>query len=499
MAATHERIASPVPPGEGDGGERSAPALRRRLRPIVTLRLLRSREWALGLLALLMAAVVSGTLVPQRALTPAAEFQAWQAAHPRGAALAEAVGLTHVYQSWWFLALLGLLFLSLLVSTVSQARRTWKLDRVRHRPGRGVPSAVRRAGHHAAVSLDTDREGAIERAAAVLAAAGYHVRRDTSAALFAEKGRYGVWGTVVLHFSMLVVLLGGVASGAGKMAGYFELAEGQVFADRRDAFLQRDEGPLFGGGYQGFQVRLDRLRVAYWENGTIREIASAVTLRSPQGEVRQAAISVDRPLSYQGATLYQAKEHGLAAHLILRDAGGQALGTGYVNFPLPKELTQPASNRFSLPATGWQVEADLYPAPGSGPVPPEAWLQARPERPWLYLFVREEDGALLFQGPLALGETVAVGRYALSFPGVARWAGFPLVRDPGLPVVFAGFALCALGSALIYLWAPKRVWAWVEAPATRTSLLRLGGRAERFPGALEEEVAELAARIGRAV
>lgn len=517
----------------------------RSLRLAAALRLLRSRELALGLLVLIMAAAVSGTLLPQRALTPPAEFEAWQRAHPLGSAAAEALSLTQVYQSWWFLSLLATLCLSLLVCTVFRAQQVWKLDQVRHREGRAVPLWVRMAANHVMVPVSSELGDAppqaeawgmgeapaalkggpgnrtpggpafrpaaedhqpavapspdqhVQQAAAALAAAGYRVRRQAGTGqLFAEKGRLGVWGSTVLHLSIVVMLLGGVYSGAAKMAGYFELAEGQVFTDRHDGYLQLDEGPLSGDHHRGFQVRLDRLHAEHWDNGETRSLTSTLTLRSAEGRSRQTTVAIDGPLSYQGATIYQAGRYGFAVLLALKDPAGEVVASGSINFPTPKERTQPSTNRFAIPRTAFRAEADFSPAPGGGPVPEDAWRQERPSQAWLYLFVRDDQGKLIFQGPLAQGETVSLGAYALSFDGVARWAGFPVVRDPGLPVIFAGFALCVFGAALTFLWTPRRLWVWEETTVGGQGRLCLGGRADKFPLAFAEEIRELGAQIG---
>lgn len=473
-------------------------------------RLLRSRGLALVLLALITVAAISGTLVPQKALSSSSDFQTWQTAYPRWAGLADALSLTRVYQSWWFLLLLSLLFLSLLVCTASSARRTWIVDRSLHRASRGVPSSVQATGRRIAILMGAGTpsdpvfgagplsavEDALDRAASVLVQTGYGVRPiANTSALFAEKCRYGVWGTAIFHLSLMVILLGGLYSGATKMAGYFELAEGQSFSEQHRDYEEIDEGPLFREQHVNFGLRLDRLQTAYSDDGSLREIASAVTLRSPAGEVRTDRLSVDRPLSYMGTTIYQAKRHGFAALLSLKDARGNTTASGYVNFPTPAELTHPASNRFPLPGTALQAEADFFPTGEGETLGAESWSRTRPEKARLYLFLRDEQKQLVFQGPLALGDSISVNGYVLSFSQVSRWAGFPVTRDPGLPVIFTGFGLCILGAAMIYLWVPRRIWIWTEPTAEEDRMLCIGGRTDRYRSSLDEEVAGLAARL----
>lgn len=469
------------------------------------LRLLRSRELALALMALVALAALSGTLAPQQALISPAQYREWRQANPGLAILGETLGLTQVYSSGWFLALLAGLFLCLLTWTWVRAAQVWKLDRVRHRPGRPVPWSLRAPGRHLAVPLAAGAEEALGAAAQQLAAAGYRVYPHLPNGqaglpvrqgwLFAEKGRHGAWGSLAMHASLLVILLGGLYSGGFKMAGYFELAEGQTFSGQRAAFLQYSTGPFNAGQEPPVSpLRLDALTTAYWPDGSLREIASAVSLPAQAGVLQAATVSVSNPLVRQGTTIYQARDHGFAALLELRDQRG-AMTPGYINFPTPKERSQPASNRFSVPGTPYRAEVDFYPAPGGGPVPADAWLRAQPDQPWLYLFLRDGQGAVAYQGPVGIGQSVAVEGGALTFRGVSRWAGFPVVRDPGIPIIFAGFALCILGAALLYLWIPRRAWAWLEQDASGRPALCLAARADRYPQACAEELAELATRM----
>ncbi|TAK36647.1 MAG: hypothetical protein EPO21_01910 [Chloroflexota bacterium] len=472
------------------------------------LRLLRSRELALVLLGVILVGAVSGTLVPQKALVSPADFQNWQTEHARWAELANGLGLTRVYNSWWFLTLLGLLFLSLLVCTVSNCRRTWRIDRHRHREECDVPRSVRRDGGHLTIQMSDTQQpqptsdahplvhAPFQRASVVLRQVGYRVRPVASgSALFAGKRRYGIWGSAIFHLGLMIVLLGGAYSGGGKMAGYFELAEGQTFTEQRGGYLQIDEGPLFREQHASFRLRLDQLHTRYWDNGTLREMSSAVTVQAPSGETRTALLGPGRPLSFLGASIYQANQHGFAVLLSLKDAAGNTISSGFVNFATPSEPTHPATNRFPLPGVSLQAEADFYPAPQAEALDVENWSQARPDESWLYLFLRDEQERLVFQGPLALGDSITFNGYALSFKQVSRWAGFPVVRDPGLPIIFTGFGLCILGAAIIYLWVPRRIWVWVERTAEGNRALCIGGRADRYQASMDEEVAELATRM----
>ena len=90
----------------------------RRPHPIVavaraTWRQLRTMRTALILLLLLGAGASLGSLFPQRPINPATVSQ-WIARNRGWAPIAEKLGLFDVFGSWWFMAIYGLLLISLI-------------------------------------------------------------------------------------------------------------------------------------------------------------------------------------------------------------------------------------------------------------------------------------------------------------------------------------------------------------------------------------------------
>lgn len=529
---------------EDDKSTPARPAPRRAGRS--AMRLLRSRELALGLLVLVVAATLLGTLLPQRGLTPPADYELWQQEQPRLVAVAEALGLTAVYSVWWFLTLLGLLFSSLLACTANRVRGLWLAERRAPLPLNAA--AILRLKHCAQIVLREDTrtvngdtlvvlqrglspvchaepersEGEAspgltrgdsslrsaplrmtcypailgDRLTAVLRRDGYGVRvaaRGGGWRAVAAKNTAGAWGSVVLHLGLLVILAGGVYSGATKAAGYFELVEGQAFGETHGGYAQLSEAPFFGERHQGFRLRLERLQMEFWPDGSLRDIRSAVNVFDGQADPQPATIKVNGALVYRGVTIYQSQRYGFAAILSLAGRDGRQLSEGAVNFPKPPGSSQSAFRAFRLPATGWQVLADFHPAWGER-AQPEHWRLAQPPRPALYLTVRDGD-VVLFNGPLAPGERAAIGDYDLTFVETRRWAGFPVLHDGGIGIVFAGFALCIAGAALCFLRVPRRLWLATAVDSAGRPVLCVGGRATKYQPAFGEEFAALVAAV----
>src|SRR5258706_2028029 len=95
-------------------------------------RQLRTMRTALILLLLLAAGASLGSLFPQRPINPAT-VQQWIARNRGWAPLAEKLGLFDVFGSWWFMAIYGLLLVSLVGCIVPRGRAFFRTLRARPR------------------------------------------------------------------------------------------------------------------------------------------------------------------------------------------------------------------------------------------------------------------------------------------------------------------------------------------------------------------------------
>src|ERR1041385_4521256 len=116
-------------------------------------RQLRTMRTALILLLLLAAGASLGSLFPQRPISPD-KVSAW-ISHNRGwAPIAEHLGLFDVYGSWWFMAIYGLLIVSLVGCIVPRYRAF--IRSVRARPKTSGTLSVQPQYHSGTVALSPE-------------------------------------------------------------------------------------------------------------------------------------------------------------------------------------------------------------------------------------------------------------------------------------------------------------------------------------------------------
>ena len=338
--------------------------------------------------------------------------------------------LDHIYSSSWFLALLAALGLALLVCSW---RRQWPaLQAALRWVDYSQPRQLSKLS--VAQTLNSSSPtGQLDALEALLRRQGWQLRRQ-SERLAARRGIVGRIGPLLVHAGLVLLLVGAAwGSLAGQRSEQF-LAPGRTLEllDRR--------------GHNQLTLALDSFAVQRDPAGRPEQFSSQLRLLQPsdgsepaEGSlIKTAAISVNHPLRFRGMTLYQA-DWALAAIAV-------QLGRSPV-LELPLQ---------SFPQLGEQIWGLVLPTrpDGSQPVLLLLSSEAGP------VDVFAADGRSLGQISLG-GEPLDVDGLPIRVVSVLPASGILLKRDPGVPLVYGGFALALAGGALS-LVATRQLWAISE-------------------------------------
>ena len=245
---------------------------------------------------------------------------------------------------------------------------------------------------------------------------------------------------VMIRLAVLLIILGAFLGRQFGSRAYVQLYEGQ----QADSFTGRGGGIL----RPGFSLRLDRFSVERYPGGR-KEIA----IRPPNGATSFYPVAIGRET---GPPEMRVRPLRYVPDMRIGAGGRVTSASSRPNNPaLEVEVT----------AGGWKERGWLlarfphFPPPGL----------KRTLRAASIVFIDHASGNIksyeseisIFRG----GRKVASARVLVNSPvkyGGYRiyqsaydpvgwqWSGFEIVRDPGLPLVYAGYALLALG---ITLWA----------------------------------------------
>jgi cytochrome c biogenesis protein len=411
---------------------------------------------AIALLLVIAIASGIGTAVPQRE-AEGLYHQLYDQTPWLGLLRGDAVlnlQLDHVYSSSWFLGLLAWLGLSLLLCSW---RRQWPALRaalrwIDYRSPRQL-SKLSLAETVCCEDAGTSLDGLEQR----LRQQGWQIIRQEQR-LAARKGVAGRVGPLLVHAGLVVLMLGAAWGALGGRRAEQFLAPGRTLElmDSRG----RSELTL---ALDSFAVERDPAGRPEQFRSALRILDGTEDAGQAGGTVlRQAEISVNHPLRFRGVTFYQA-DWGLAAISV-------QLGRSPV-LQLPLQ---------SFPQLGEQVWGLVLPTRPDGTQPVLLSL-ASEQGP---VDVYAADGSLL--GSLTVGGPAQeLNELPIRVDSVLPASGILLKRDPGVPLVYSGFAIALMGGGLS-LVATRQLWAIAEP-----GRLHLAGLCNRNLTALARELPQL--------
>jgi cytochrome c biogenesis protein len=356
--------------------------------------------------------------------------------------------LDHLYTSNWFLFLLAWLAIALLLCSL---RRQWPALRVGLR---WLDYQQPRQLSKLAVATSVNNpagDGALIKLISHLEKKGWAVK-PANHRLAARRGLIGRVGPLLVHGGLIVFMVGAVVGAFGGQRLERYLAPGRSLE-----LLNRQ-------GETQLELALNTFTIDRDPAGRPEQFSSSLELRDLNNNTPLATkVSVNHPIRHRGITIYQADWSLAAATLQLG------------NSPLLQLPLQ------TFPELGDQVWGLVIPTKPDGSDPILIALQT------------ETGPALVFAAGSELIGLLPVGGGAVDIDGlpirlveVLPASGLLIKRDPGVPLVYTGFAILLLGGGLSIV-ATRQLWAIVDGDT-----LHIGGLCNRNLTAFADELPEIA-------
>jgi cytochrome c biogenesis protein len=263
---------------------------------------------------------------------------------------------------------------------------------------------------------------------------------------------------------IVTILLGGIW---GAMTGFLAqemVASGDTFQVKNII----DAGPLAAAQIpKDWSVRVNRFWIDYTPTGGIDQFYSDMSVLNNQGiEVDHKKIFVNEPLRYHGVTFYQT------------DWGLSAVRVQFNNSPV-----------FEIPMA--QLNTN-----GQGRIW-GTWIPTKPDlSEGVSLLAKDLQGMLLIYdatgkliNTVRSGMSTQVNGVTLKILDVIGSTGLQIKADPGIPIVYTGFALLMLGVVMSY-FSHSQIWALQKGDR-----LYIGGKTNRAQVAFEREVLDILAGL----
>ena len=448
-----------------------------------TWQTLSSIKTGVVLIILVVIFSAAGTVILQRPMTDPDDMQ--RAYSPAMLRFLDATGLTDVFHTRWFVALMILVSLSIIAASVQRIPNAWRYF---SRPYKSPDEGFRRVLPTQAQIEISDEEqglGAAERAFRHMHLRSERIVRTDSFSLFAERNRISEMAVYMVHASLLLIFLGGIVDALYGWRGFLMLTPGT--AGNQIEMKDGETRTL------PFSIRCDGTGEETYTDGTPKRWWSKLAVIDENREVSHKEIVVNDPLVYRGVRFYQASwgRTGKLDRILLNAIpanGGKA-----------QEISLGLNQIVSLDADTKVQVAEFIP----DFVVQDGHVYARSNdlvNPAAHLVVTSAKNNKVVN--FWLPEISGVAENASSpynFEAkdlkTAVFTGLEVSHEPGQWSVWAGVVLMAVGLTFVFYVVHTRFWVVPVQDGRGKLMLWVGGAANRNRDAFEHTFKQLVAQI----
>jgi len=426
---------------------------------------------------------IAGTIILQRPTTDPDDMQ--RAYSPQMLHFLDATGLTDVFHTRWFVALMILVSLSIIAASVERFPNAWRYFA---RPYKSPDEGFRRVlPNQAQLPIGDDEQGlgAAERAFKHMHLKSERIVRPDSFSLFAERSRISEMAVYIVHASLLLIFAGGIIDALYGWRGFMMLTPGT--AGSQIEMRNGTEKAL------PFSIRCDGTGQETYTDGTPKRWWSKLAVVDDGREISKKEIVVNDPLVYHGVRFYQASwgRTGKLEKLVLN----------------------------AVPAKGGSAQEIALAEKQSVQLDPDTQVQLAEFIPDFvvqdgHVYARSND---VVNPAVRLIVTSTKSNNAVNFwlpeiSGVAEnqsspynfepkdlktgvFTGLEVSHEPGQWAVWTGVLLMAVGLTFVFYVVHVRYWVVPLQDPSGRLILWIGGTANRNRDAFERTFKQLVEQI----
>ena len=387
-----------------------------------TFRLLADLRFSIFILLLISFCSIAGTIIEQDQsietykinyplTTPVFGFLTWDRILQ--------FGLDHVYKTWWFFTLIFLFGISLLSCTFLQQFPSLKIAR--------RCQFFRTTNQFYRLKISTILNNfSFNKILSRIKKNKYSVFQQKNI-IYCYKGLIGRIAPIIVHFSMILVLLGTII---GSLFGF----KAQEIVPKTETFHIQN---ILNNGQLTLvpktSARINDFWITYTKNKTVSQFYSDISILDNRGnETNRKTISVNYPLIYKSVYYYQTDWNLIGLRF-------RNLNNEIIEYPLVNVL----NNQSKVWLTWISNNLSL----NEGIVAIIDNLEG-------YCSVYNETGQFL--GNIELNETVNF-KQPITLLEIISSTGLQIKTDPGIPIIYLGFLFLMLSTLISYI-TYSQIW-----------------------------------------
>ena len=328
-------------------------------------------------------------------------------------------GLDHVYKTWWFLTLILLFGISLLSCTFLQQLPSLKIAR--------RCQFFRTTGQFYRLKFSTVLKNfSLNKILSRIKKNKYSIFQQKNI-IYCYKGLIGRIAPIIVHFSMILVLLGTII---GSLFGF----KAQEIVPKTETFHIQN---ILNNGQLTVvpktSARINDFWITYTKTKTISQFYSDISILDNQGnETNRKTISVNYPLISNNIYYYQ--------------TDWNLIGLRFQN--LKNEIMEyPLINVFNNQSKVWLTWISNNSSLNEGVITIIDNLEG-------YCSIYNENGQFL--GNIELNEKINLKR-PLTLLEIISSTGLQIKTDPGIPIIYLGFFFLMLSTLISYI-TYSQIW-----------------------------------------
>jgi cytochrome c biogenesis protein len=428
------------------------------------------------LLLSLAATSIIGTLIPQNE-DAAAYLKAFGAYLFR---LFDILDLFDMYHSWWFQLLLILLTINIIVCSIDRMSVNRRILFVK-KPSFKLPR-FRSIKHKE--KFDNSRppeqlKGIYQKLVTRHFRKSHIEATENGFAIYGEKGRWTRFGVYTVHFSVVLLLVGGLIGSIFGFDGFVNIPEGESV--QRVQLRNSSETVTLG-----FEIRCEDFFVSFYDSGAPKVFRSSVTILEQGQPMVKKDIVMNDPLQYKGIRIFQSSYGTLPTSDVVLSFTSSKTGKVYTQkagigqpVVIPEKLgtfvikSLVRSFKFKGHDVGDALIGILTPLAGDP-------LQ-------IALPLRFPSFDKMRKGSVLVSVVENVPRY---------YTGLQVNRDPGVWVVYSGFILMIVGCYITFFMSHQQICVELVRSGKKTEII-VAGTANKNKTGMEARVTGFANKLAK--
>jgi cytochrome c biogenesis protein len=328
-------------------------------------------------------------------------------------------GFDHVYTTWWFITFILLFGISLLTCTFLQQLPSLKIAK--------RCQFFRLTNQFRLLNISTKLQHlSLTKLLFRIKESQYSIFQQKDIA-YCYKGLIGRIAPIIVHFSMILILLGAVF---GSLNGF----KAQEIVPKTETF--HIQNVLSNGQLTkipNVSARVNDFWITYTKQTTVSQFYSDISILNVDGsEIERKTIFVNSPIKYEGVDYYQTDWNLIGLRVQTND------DTAF-QYPLVSVL----NNRSKVWLTWIPFDSEL-----------KTGVTVLVDNLEGYASVYDDKGTFL--GNLELNETFN-SNLPITLTDIISSTGLQIKSDPGIPLIYAGFFLLMVSTLISYI-TYSQIW-----------------------------------------